>query len=125
MNKKKKIEDLPEKIIFKYIFDEKYNPIYVNGVYGGITPHREIVANFFFERHGLPHSQIMDVESDGKLGKEFERFPKEKYPYLVRVVESGIILSLDNAKKTYKWLGEKIKELEGLSGSISDSTKTK
>jgi hypothetical protein len=125
MSKNKRPEEIPEKIIFKYVFSDDYNPLYVNGVYGGITPNREIVANFFFERHGLPFSQIMDVESDGKLGKEYERHPKEEYPYLVRVVENGVILNLENAKKIHKWLGDKIQELEGLNASITDNTKRK
>ena len=114
MAKKDKAPEFPEKIKFKYIFDDFYNPIYVNGAYGGISPNREIIVNFYLERVGLPYSQTLELDKKGKLGPEVERHPEEKYPYFVRVVENGIILTLENAKKIHSWLGEKIKELEDL-----------
>lgn len=121
MAKKSKAPELPERIKFKYIFDQSYNPRYVNGAYGGLTSDKEIVVNFYFERSGLPYSQTMEVLSNGKLGPEIERNPHEEYPYFVRVVENGVILSLKSARKIHKWLGKKINELESV--HASDDTK--
>lgn len=39
-----------DKINFKYKFSDAYNPVYVNGAYGGVNPRGEIVINFYFER---------------------------------------------------------------------------
>ena len=64
-------------IIFKYIFEDDYNPKYVNGAYGGITPKGEIIVIFFLERHGLPKSETISISEDGKLGDEIEREPKD------------------------------------------------
>ncbi len=35
---------------FKYVFDDDYNPKYVNGAFGGVNPQGEINLNFYMER---------------------------------------------------------------------------
>ncbi len=109
---KLKTSELPEKISFKYIFSEDYNPIYVNGAYGGLTSHREIVVNFFFERNGLPYSQTQKVNKDGTLGPPEATKPEDNDTSFVRVIETGIIMNIDTAKKIRDWLDEKINNLE-------------
>jgi hypothetical protein len=100
-------------IKFKYIFEDNYNPEYINGAYGGITPKGEIVINFFFERHGLPKSETISL-TDGQLGSEIEREPVDHKQSMVRVVKNGIILSLKNAKTINDFLSDYIKKLEEL-----------
>ncbi len=99
-------------IKFKYIFPDDYNPVYVNGAVGGISPRGEIVINFFFERQGLPKSQTYELSAEGTLGNEIAIEPEE--PKIIRYIQNGIILHLDKAKEIHKWFGELIQKLEKL-----------
>ncbi len=104
--------DDQKKIKFKYIFQKDYNPIYINGLFGGITPRGEIVINFFLERHGLPISQTHEINEIGLIEKEIGREPEDHRESMVRFVEQGIILNLQNAKALNQWLEEYISKLE-------------
>lgn len=100
------------KFKFKYIFPDDYNPIYVNGAYGGISYKAEIIVHFFLERTPLPNSVTHIVNEDGTLGEEVQREPEDHATSIVRYVNSGIILNLEEAKSVHKWLGDKIETLE-------------
>lgn len=101
-----------QKIKYKYIFSKDYNPIYINGAYGGITPKSEIVANFYLERFGIPFSQTYMVDEKGTLGRHpIETNPDDLAKSLVRFVQSGIVLNYEDAITIHRWLGEKIEEL--------------
>lgn len=97
-------------LTFKYIFAKDYNPIFVNGAWGGITPGGEIAISFYLERAGLPITETHELDKSGILGKVINRTPEEQI--VVRYIENGIILTIDGAKTLYAWLGEKIKEAE-------------
>jgi len=105
---------MPEEhtIKFKYIFPDDYNPIYVNGIVGGITPKAEIVINFFLERHALPDSQSYKIESDGSLGEEIKSEPQDLKSSMVRFVGTGIILNYQSAKAFIQWLNSQTEILE-------------
>ena len=109
MGKKKEV---PSKLKFKYLFKEDYNPVYVNGAHGGISTRGEIVINFYLERHGVPYSQTHEFKSDGYLGKEIEREPKDYHTKMIRYVENGIILNYENAIQIRDFLNKHIKDLE-------------
>ncbi len=104
-----------EKVKYKYIFENNYNPRYVNGAIGGASSRGEFVINFYFERMALPNSQSFEVR-EGRQGEEIKDDvnPNDYQNSLVRVVESGIILDYKNAKEIHRWLGEHIKALEDL-----------
>lgn len=105
---------LPRKIKFKYIFDDNYNPVFANGVFGGITPSRQLEINFFFDRHPIPYSETKELSPRGIQDKVIERKPEEEYTTFVRFVNSGVILTLEDAKIIHDWLGKKIKLLENI-----------
>ncbi|MDD2229369.1 MAG: hypothetical protein PHY48_08160 [Candidatus Cloacimonetes bacterium] len=112
MNSSKKkvatVSKLNSKIEFKYIFDDDYNPVYVNGAYGGVTPCGEIVVNFYLERHALPIREIVDSSGGGVV------LPEGCAHNYVRVIETGVVLSLDSAKSILKWLEQKIQYAENI-----------
>ncbi|KFZ44928.1 hypothetical protein KD27_02530 [Smithella sp. D17] len=114
---------LPE-IKFKYIFSKEYNPKYATGVFGGVTPSGEIVANFFLERHALPISQTQVVEPSGQLGTIVKNEPDDLQKTMVRVVENGVILDVFFAKKFNAWLTEKINEAETIKEAEKQSDAT-
>ncbi len=99
-------------IKFRYIFPEDYNPIYCNGVYGGISPSGDIIANFFLERMPIPNSMTNDVNEDGTLSGVVSVDPADLDNILIRNISSGIILNKNSAKSIYEWLGRQIEEIE-------------
>lgn len=109
-------------IKFKYIFQDDYNPVYINGAHGGINSQGEIIANFYLERMGLPNFQTQSITPEGKLGDVIESDPKDLNQSHVRFVRNGIIMNLQTAKLIYNWLGGHIKNLEQLQ-KLNDNTK--
>ena len=109
-------------IKFKYIFNDDYNPVYINGAHGGISPQGEIIANFYLERLGLPNSLINSVTQDGKLGDVIESDPKDLNQSHVRFIRNGIIMNLQTAKTIHRWLGQHIETLEKIQGIKPEKT---
>jgi hypothetical protein len=97
---------------FIYKFPEDYNPKYVNGAYGGISPSGEIVANFYLERIPIPYKVVQEIKKDGSLGDEVGTEPESHGRNLIRFVETGVVFDLRHAKEFHLWLGTKISELE-------------
>lgn len=107
-----------KKVKCKYIFADDYNPVCVNGAYGGVNPQGEIVINFYFERAALPYSQTYEVKGNELTEVEAEREPRDISDSFVRFVSTGIILDYRHAKNIYEWLGENIKKLESHKNAI-------
>lgn len=102
-------------IKFKYIFTYDYNPVYVNGAHGGISPRGEIIANFYLERTPLPNELVHDITPEGAISPDPSRTePDNLGGTLVRYVSNGIVLNYQNARELHAWLGDRIVELERL-----------
>lgn len=103
-------------INFKYKFSDTYNPTYVNGAHGGISPQGEIILNFYLERQSLPQQQTFKVNDD-KIGEELisEAIPSDFRNSFVRYIETGITMNLKTAKEIKVWLDQQIEILEGIS----------
>lgn len=101
-------------IKFKYVFDKKYNPKYISGAQGGLTPRNEIVLNFFFERQPIPFSETHNLNENGTIGDITAAKPKldKNLIRFVRVVENGIVMNLETAKEIHKFLEDQIDLLE-------------
>ncbi len=108
-------------ITFKYIFPDDYNPVFVNGAWGGVTPSGELAISFYLERLGLPIKETHELTDEGKLGQIINREPEDQVA--VRYIQNGIILTLDGAMTIYDWLGKKIKEAEKIKEDINKSKK--
>ncbi|MFH6603445.1 hypothetical protein ACEZ3G_08150 [Maribacter algicola] len=114
------------KIKCKYKFAEEYNPEYVNGAHGGVTPKGEIAINFFMERHAIPYSQTYEVDEDGLLTREIkdEAEPKDLNTSFIRYIKTGIIVDYSTAKSIYQWLGNHIDKIEeGILNNVKDDAK--
>lgn len=99
---------------FKYIFTYDYNPVYVNGAHGGVTPRGELVVNFYQERQPLPNAITHELNPNGTIGKEVTVEPGDLNKSLVRFVSNGVVLTYQTARELHYWLGEKIKEMEAM-----------
>ncbi|MBU5612700.1 hypothetical protein [Geomonas azotofigens] len=99
---------------FKYIFTYDYNPIYVNGAHGGISPRGELVINFYLERQPLPNAISHEITPAGAIGPETEVEPSDLGRSLVRQVINGVVVNHQTARELHFWLGEKLKELDAM-----------
>jgi len=108
-----------EKIFFKYLFDDKYQPKYINGVYGGVNPSGELIAHFYFERFPLPYESAIEIDDQGNMSDEDIVINPAEYKYL-RDVRSGIVMDKDVACTLYQWLGNNLKEMGVNIDELSD-----
>lgn len=99
-----------DKVSFKYIFEENYNPKYINGASGGISPNNEIIINFYLERPSLPYKISYSLEEDQLI--EEEREPKDNKSSFVRCMQNGIIFDYSTAKALQRFLNTTISEYE-------------
>lgn len=99
-------------IKFKYVFNYSYNPTYVNGAQGGFSPRGEMVINFYLERQPLPEKICHEITSDGAIGRETGVEPEDMANSMVRFVDTGVVMSYENAKVFHAWLGDKLHEVE-------------
>lgn len=99
-------------LTFKYVFNYSYNPTYVNGAQGGISPRGEMVINFYLERQPLPESISHEITPEGSIGRESAVEPKDLASSMVRFVDTGVVMSYENAKVFHAWMGDKLREVE-------------
>lgn len=55
----------PDKITFKYVHSEDLRDLYANGMYGGVTPRKEIYIHFYSERHPIPKKATHRLNDSG------------------------------------------------------------
>jgi hypothetical protein len=101
-------------ITFKYVFNYGYNPTYVNGAQGGFSPRGEMVINFYLERQPLPESITHEITPQGAIGRETSVEPEDLANSMVRFIDTGVVMSYENAKVFHAWLGDKLREMEEL-----------
>jgi hypothetical protein len=113
-----------KEITFKYIFNYDYNPEYVNGAHGGVSPRGELIMNFYLERAPLPNAVSHEINQNGTIGVEAAVEPPDLHASLVRYVSTGVVLSPQTARELHVWLGEKIRELDALEQARTDFIQT-
>lgn len=99
-------------IKFKYLFNYGYNPTYVNGAQGGFSPRGEMVINFYLERQPLPEAISHEITPEGAIGRETNVEPGDLSKSMVRFIDTGVVMSYENARVFHAWLGEKLHEVE-------------
>jgi hypothetical protein len=101
-------------IAFKYLYDDGYNPSYVNGAQGGFSPRGEMVIHFYMERQGLPETITHEITPDGTIGRETGMEPADLNKTMVRYIDTGVVMNYENARLIHAWLGEKLREMEAM-----------
>jgi hypothetical protein len=99
-------------VTFKYIFPYDYNPVFVNGAHGGVSPRGELIANFYLERHPLPSEITHAITKEGAIGDVTAVDPDDLHSSMVRYVPCGIVLNYENAVNLNKWLSDNIAEMK-------------
>jgi len=101
-------------LTFKYIYNYGYNPNYVNGAQGGFSPRGEMVIHFYLERQPLPNAISHEITTEGAIGRETAVEPEDLAQSMVRFIDTGVVMSYDNARVFHAWLGDKLREMEEL-----------
>ena len=111
---------MEQEIRFKYKFPEDFNPVYANGVYGGLGPQNEAVVNFFLERIPIPKEVVHNLLPDFSLGEPKPSINDGETVHVIRFVQTGVVMSFETATTVHKWLGEVI---SGLQPSVEGEAK--
>jgi hypothetical protein len=62
-----------QSIHFHYIKSQFVRTVHADGAIGGITPHADIIVNFYSERQPIPKMVTQELKSDMTLGQEFSK----------------------------------------------------
>lgn len=111
-------------LTFKYVFNYGYNPSYVNGAQGGFSPRGEMVINFYLERQPLPDSITHEITPEGAIGRETSVEPKDLPSSMVRFIDTGVVMSYENARVFHAWMGDKLREVEEIQKAQAAFEKT-
>ena len=97
---------------FIYNTPEDYEPIYINGVYGGLTPRGELLAHFFYEYAGTLEQEsynIVENMLDDESKKVIHRnFREENEIVYQRDLKVGIIIPASQIQSMINWMQEKL-----------------
>lgn len=98
-----------KEISVHFVKSAQYREIYADGIWGGGTPHGMIHIVFFNTRWPTPKVTVHEVK-DGAPDKELmDR--REGLDGIVRHLEAGVYLNLQDAMVFQQWLGRKIEDL--------------
>jgi hypothetical protein len=96
----------------KYLYDEQYDPVFVNGAIGQRNDTGEAIIHFFAERNPLPRKvklQYADPTDEDSLPK-LKVSPKDLESSRLRVVKAGIVMNIEQLKELHSLLGKLINE---------------
>lgn len=93
----------------KIVYPEGWSPEYVNGVFGGINNHGEIIINFIRDVNFMPNS-VKVVLEDGKAPNDV--FADQQG--FTRNVVNSIMVSHETAKAIAEWILRTAQQAEAL-----------
>jgi hypothetical protein len=96
-------------LTFTYSKAPDYRVIPANGVHGGITGRGDFKFDLFVESTSVPDSVTHSITPDG-LGPETGREPER--PDIVREIQVGVLMQVEQAKSFAHWILERIKIAE-------------
>lgn len=103
----------PEKVRFVYSKPENYDPIYVSGVYGGMSPRGELLCHFFVEFADIPAEEHVPlVKGQADLGKVIKVDRTEHAPteaVIRRDIKVGLIIPAHAVTSIANWMVEQLK----------------
>jgi len=99
----------PSSIKIHYHKANFFRVVHVDGVFGGITPSRNIFVSLYNQRTPLPTLVEQRFSADGTLGEEISREGKTG---VFREMEVGIVLTAPVAREIARFLNEQARVLE-------------
>lgn len=102
----------PTKVKFVFRKSDDYQQCFVNGAYGGFTPHGDLVCDFFFEFKEMPTEQEANIYA-GSDKLEYIAGETPDAIKFIREVKLGVIMSPQKVIDLRNWLDKKIEEQQG------------
>ena len=103
-----KLSETPEAVDFHFIKAAHFRVVHVDGVWGGITPSKNIAVGFFSERLPIPTIVQHKLKEGGAVGDEIDR---ESKTGVVREMEVELIMNKATAVGFLEWFKGKVDEL--------------
>ena len=103
------MSETPRELTFTYARAADYRVFAANGVHGGVTGRGDFKFDLFVESSGVPESVTHSITPDG-LGPETGREPER--PEIVREIQVGVIMQVEQAKSFGHWILERVKLAE-------------
>lgn len=101
------------RITYRYVRAPQYRKIPTSGVWGGVTPDGNIIANFFVDTPEMPISITHELRPAGVLGEEIAReYNESEEAAIERSLEVGVVVSPQKARAIAQWLLAKAEEME-------------
>ncbi len=107
-----------------YIKAPTFKDVFVDGVFGGITPRGYIQMAVYNERFAIPQTVVFKVQEDGSPGDEVEH-KRVARSDVVRDLEANLIMDADLARSIGTWLVEKADALDAAQkqrGKVKDNS---
>ena len=90
----------------------------INGAFGGVDPHGEIIiANFFLEQQTNPVAGFIAIEEDGSVNPAEEKFQKRSD--IQRTFVATFTMTPETARRIADWLIDKAQIIEQRRGNAS------
>jgi hypothetical protein len=106
---------LPSEMEFFFEIDKDYRIVASNGAWGGVTPRGDIQVDFFVEKQGTPESIKNRISEEGAIGEVVEMKPPKR---IVRKLQVGVLMTLEEAQNLVKFLSDKIKQIQDIKGKV-------
>lgn len=106
----------------EFVKSNFYRVVHADGAFGGITPSGQIRMAIFSEAQRFPHTITYDISSGRP--QEIGRHPESGShpPPVTRELEVDIAMNLPVARVIHQWLGDKITQVENLTGQMRQAT---
>lgn len=94
----------------RIIFSEAdwYKLVPATGAWGGVSPQKEIIVDFYVDNRRNPEYMDIEAEKDGKITKE-ERTPSSES--IDRILQFGVVMRPDIARSIGQFLIDKANEV--------------
>lgn len=118
--RKKKGAEPPQEVEFRYSRSPGYRLHPADGAWGGLTPGGDVMVCFYVEHFPTPSTVRQPVNEDGTLGKEVFREPPREPGVITRELQTGVVLTLDEAERLAQWLAGRVKQRQALQRGAAD-----
>lgn len=99
-------------IRFHHTKSNFFRVIHADGLTGSVTPRGDIFVCFYSERLPIPDSVVLEVSKDGNLLGEIPEETVTTTKGVVRELEAGIVVDINNAKGMLNLLNTLVARLE-------------
>lgn len=103
------MSDEKKNVTLKYKIPDDHILYYTSSVFGGFNQSGMMEMNFFHDTPAMPDSSILDVDEKGMVINDKMIFGDHQ---VVRRIQTGIVMGMNECKSFHSWLGSQIEAWE-------------